>query len=318
QLNEHADLIREEEKESALGVVAGFLGSWDGSETGFVRYAVKKDQRASLVYRCLDPAQLTQDLISQTFCTIIMSGTLTPTSMYKDVLGFPENTVERSFPSPFSATNRLVLVVPQTTTKYSQRSPEQFKSIASMCANMLKQIPGHVAIFFPSYALRDAVNEVFSGLCHKTVFCEQPSMSKLEKQEFLDRFIGYKEAVLLGVASGSFGEGIDLPGVLKAVIIVGLPLDRPTLETQELIAFYDAKYGKGWDYGYVLPAISKCLQNAGRCIRTERDRGVIVFLDERYAWPNYFNCIPKDWGAVVTTDYLARIKTFFEQSSLTQ
>ncbi len=314
QLNEHADLIREEEKQSALGSIASFLESWDGSDDGFVRYIMKKESRASIIYRCLDPAQLTQELISQTYCTILMSGTLTPTSMYKEVLGFPQNTVERSFPSPFSAKNRLVLVVPQTTTKYSQRSPEQFKTIATMCANMLKSIPGHVAIFFPSYALRDAVSTTLSSASHKTVFSEQPGMTKEQKQDFLERFVRYKEAVLLGVAAGSFGEGVDLPGVLKAVIIVGLPLDRPTLETQELIAYYDKKYGKGWDYGYVLPAISKCMQNAGRCIRTEHDRGVIVFLDERYAWPQYLNAIPKEWDAVVTTEYVTRMKKFFEDT----
>jgi len=313
RLENRADDVREQQKQSALGTIATFLEQWQGPDAGFIRYAVRKDPIIGIVYRCLDPSLLTKELIASSYSTILMSGTLTPTNMYKDLLGFPANTVERVFPSPFATQNRLVLVVPKTTTKYSLRTPAQFSAIANVCADIVEKIPGHLAIYFPSYAVRDAVNNLFATKCTKTLFCEQPGMSKQQKQEFLERFTAYKEAVLLGVAAGSFGEGIDLPGVLKGVIIVGLPLERPNLETQELIQYYDDKFGRGWDYGYVLPALTKCLQNAGRCIRSETDRGVIVFLDERYAWPRYLGCIPKDWNAQVTTNYAQLINSFFTQ-----
>jgi len=116
----------------------------------------------------------------------------------------------------------------------------------------------------------------------------------------------------LGIATGSFGEGIDLMGdFLKAVIVIGLPLEKPNLETRELIDYYDKKFGKGWDYGYILPAITKALQNAGRCIRSETDKGVIIFLDERYAWPNYRRCFPVDMDFRITKQYEALIKEFY-------
>jgi DNA excision repair protein ERCC-2 len=118
--------------------------------------------------------------------------------------------------------------------------------------------------------------------------------------------------VLLGVSSGSFGEGVDFPGdLLKGVIVVGLPLKSPDLETRQLIDYFDLKFGKGWNYGYVFPAFNKTLQNAGRCIRSETDKGVVVFLDERYAWPRYFNCFPNDQDMVVTKEYLEAIRSFF-------
>ena len=107
-------------------------------------------------------------------------------------------------------------------------------------------------------------------------------MNTQEKQEFLDNFRLYKKvgAVLMGVITGNFGEGIDLPGdELQGVIIVGLPLQKPDLETEVLIKYYDNKFKKGWDYGYLFPAFNKTLQSAGRCIRSETDRGVIIFLD---------------------------------------
>ena len=130
----------------------------------------------------------------------------------------------------------------------------------------------------------------------------------------LERFKSYKDegAALLGAATGSFGEGIDLMGdYLKAVIVVGLPLEKPNLETGALIDYYDRKFGKGWDYGYVLPAITRTLQNAGRCIRSETDKGVIIFLDERYAWPRYYKCFPKEMDVSISQHYPEKIRQFF-------
>jgi DNA excision repair protein ERCC-2 len=160
------------------------------------------------------------------------------------------------------------------------------------------------------------VYQSFTDLSRKTTFMEESEMNKEEKSEFLERFKKYKDsgAVLLGVVSGSFGEGIDLPGkLLNCVVVVGLPLQQPTLETKKLIEYYDMKFAKGWEYGYVGPAFSKCLQSAGRCIRSETDRGVIVFLDERYAWQNYYRHFPADLGIEITKEHLEKIKEFFRR-----
>ena len=67
-------------------------------------------------------------------------------------------------------------------------------------------------------------------------------------------------------------------------------------------------------YGYIYPAITKVLQNAGRCIRTERDRGVMVFMDSRYAWENYATCFPPEWEMKVTKLARERIEKFFHQT----
>ncbi|MDP7324363.1 MAG: helicase C-terminal domain-containing protein, partial [Candidatus Woesearchaeota archaeon] len=104
---------------------------------------------------------------------------------------------------------------------------------------------------------------------------------------------------------------IDLPGdLLKCVVVVGIPLGRPNLETKQVIDYYNKKFGRGWDYGYVLPAITKVFQNAGRCIRSETDRGVIVYMDERYAWPSYARVFPED-EVEVCVEVEERIEGFF-------
>lgn len=316
-----AEAIRSNQKQSYIGSLAFFLEQWGGDDKGFTRIiSLQKAIKGSatvLSYRCLDPSLTSSNIIKKSHSTILMSGTLNPTYMYKDILGFPEGTEEFDFKSPFPADNQLSLIIPKTTTKYTERNEKQYQEIAKICAEIVNEVPGNSAIFFPSYYLRDCVNNYFSTLCRKTTFLENTMLTKQEKQEMLERFKQYKDsgAVLMGAASGSFGEGIDLPGdLLKCVIIVGLPLQKPDLETKELISYYDLKFGKGWDYGYLFPAFNKSLQNAGRCIRSTKDKGVVAYLDLRYSWPNYFRCFPKDANMKTTQLYVDRIKEFFEKN----
>lgn len=318
-LEEAAERVLKEQTMSYLGSVASFLEEWHGPDKGFARIIsvqdYKNQQIISLQYSCLDPSLSSTVVLEHAYATVLMSGTLTPTAMYKELLGYPFNTEEREYGNPFPKKNKLTLIVPQTTTKYTQRNEQQFKNIAQICSSITNSIRGNCAIFFPSYQILDQVNQYFAEDSHKRIIREVPGLSKEGRQDMLQEFKNESKqgAVLLGVASGSFGEGVDLPGdFLKCVIVVGIPLPKPNLETQELIAYYDQKFGKGWDYGYTLPAILTSMQNAGRCIRSETDKGVVVFLDERYALARYRNCFSKDVDAKVTVDYLKEIDLFFK------
>ncbi len=318
RFGEAADIVRESQQQSAIGTIAAFITRWPDGSRGYARLvSVEPGARGpvtTLTLRCLDPSLLALDVIEGAYTTILMSGTLTPTTMFADLLGFREAHTTKEYPSPFPAHNRLAMVIPLTTTKYTERTPEQFSRIAHICADIANATPGCSAFYFPSYAIRDHVAASFETLSRKTVFQEAPKMTREEKAAMLERFKTYQRsgAVLLGASTGSFGEGIDMPGVLKCVTVVGLPLDKPDLETKELINYYDGRYGKGWDYGYIFPAITKTLQNAGRCIRSEHDHGALLFLDERFAWPQYLKCFPPDWNIDVTKDYLGKMTTFFD------
>ncbi|RJQ18207.1 ATP-dependent DNA helicase [Candidatus Woesearchaeota archaeon] len=308
-----ADGVREVEKQSYLGSIAQFLEQWNGNDEGFARILSLKEKNIILSYRCLDPSIVTANTINGAYATIMMSGTLTPTAMYTALLGV-ERCEEKSFDNPFPAKNRMNIIIPQTTTKFSSRTDDQYQQIAQVIDKVIKHIPGNAAVFFPSYFLKDAIGKRLHNT--KTIFSESSGLSKEERNEILEKFKSYKDsgALLLAVVSGSFGEGIDLPGdYLKGVVIVGLPLQKPDLETQSLIDYYEKKFGKGWDYGYVFPAFTKTIQSAGRCIRSETDKGVIVFLDERYAWPNYSRCFPPDWDMKITLLYEKMIEGFFKK-----
>lgn len=314
------DAIREEQRQSFIGSVGLFMETWKGEDKGFCRTIDIKETKfgklLTLNYKCLDPSLVSKEIVNGCVSTIIMSGTLSPVEMYADLLGFKNYDV-KEYNDPFSEKNRLNLIVDEVTTKYTVRNEEQYKKMASILADIVNAVPGNTFVFFPSYALRNFVNRYFERLSRKSIFLEISGMSKEEKKQFLDKFRGYKNsgAVMLGVTSGSFGEGVDMPGdLLKCVVVVGVPLQKPDLETKELIEYYEDRYNEGMNYGYIYPAITKALQNAGRCIRSEQDRGVIVFMDARYTWENYAKCLPPYWNMKITKMWKERVEGFFAKN----
>ncbi|MHA1377989.1 MAG: helicase C-terminal domain-containing protein [Candidatus Helarchaeota archaeon] len=89
---------------------------------------------------------------------------------------------------------------------------------------------------------------------------------------------------------GRNSEGVDFPGPeMNAVVIVGLPLPRPTFFLSKLEKYYNSEFGpdKGRDYSSVLPALRRANQAAGRPVRRLVDKGIIIFLDERYNFKYY-------------------------------
>ncbi|MGM5480094.1 MAG: ATP-dependent DNA helicase [Nanobdellota archaeon] len=316
-----SDEIREQQKQSSIGAVGIFLEKWLGRDEGFTRIIASKrgvtTDVATISYRCLDPSVISREVIAKSHSTILMSGTLTPPDMYIKLLGFPEDsTASKVLPSPFPEQNRLNMIVAKTSTKYTSRSPQQYAEMARIISDIINETPGNSAIFFPSYKIKDDVSAYFDNV-EKTIFQERKEMSQSEREDVISRFRTYHKtgAALLAVVSGSFGEGIDLPGdELKTVVVVGLPLGRPDLETKALINYYDSKFGNGWNYGYVYPAFNKIIQSAGRCIRSKNDKGVIVFLDERFTWPRYYGCFPETWNIKVSVNkYKEKIRNFFNK-----
>jgi len=312
--------IRVDEQKSFVGSIGRFLQEWLEEGEGYVRILKKfkfnEKEALQLSFRCLDPSVSSKELFSECHSAVLMSGTLTPTRMYRDLLGMGEERTNCfEYDNPFPPKNKLSLIVPDTTTRYTRRNEKEFEKIATWCGDIVNSIPGNVAVFFPSYYVRDMITKKFERLSRKSVFVERQGMTKRERFEFLQEFKDYSDigAVFLGVTGGSFGEGIDLPGkYLKGVVVVGIPLDSPDLETQALIEYYEKMFGAGWNYGYLFPAMNRVIQACGRVVRSESDRGAVVLLDERFTWQNYFKCLPLDWKIIVTKEPVRRINEFFK------
>lgn len=314
------DILREKKK-SFIETIGIFIEDWlKGQDIGYARVFSKEQvydkEQISLFYNCLDPSIISKPLISNSHSTIMMSGTLQPMEMYADILGFEkESTALKSYSSPFPKENRMNIAIENVTTLYKERTEENMRKIADLVELCSEKILGNIAVFFPSYEIMKKISSMAS--LKKPVVEERSGMTKAEKSDMYKLFASYANrggAVLFGVLAGSFSEGIDLPGnLLNGVVIVGLPLERPNKNTEALIDYYQKKFGKGLDYGYTYPAVVKVVQAAGRCIRTETDRGICVFADKRFLWSSYKRLLPNDMRTVPNLQQ--SLSDFFQTSS---
>ena len=82
---------------------------------------------------------------------------------------------------------------------------------------------------------------------------------------------------------------------LIGVIVAGPGLPQVCSEREILKQYYDRRGMDGFQYAYLCPGMNKVLQAAGRVIRTEEDRGIILLLDERFARYPYRRMFPREW-----------------------
>ncbi len=318
ELERVATIVRAEKKRSYLGGIATFLERWKKEGKEYVRILKKvPSKRGGHIYlythECLDPSIVTHNILNGVHSSILMSGTLLPLEMYKNVLGVDES-IELSMDSPFPKSNKLSLVIRDVTTKYSMRSKRESVKIANYLVQIINYTKGNVGVFFPSYSMRDEIYEILAGSIDKQVLLERKNMTKEEKFGLFGEFVRLKDvgAALFAVVGANFSEGVSYDGrIMNASVLVGLPLQRPDILSESLIGYYDEKFGKGWEYGYVNPSMNRAVQAAGRCIRSEKERGLIVFMDGRYLWGNYNKVIPKDYELVVSRDLKKEISGFF-------
>ena len=95
---------------------------------------------------------------------------------------------------------------------------------------------------------------------------------------------------------GIFGEGIDLVGDrLSGAVVVGVGLPGISLEKELIRDYFTTHHNAGFEYAYQYPGINRVLQAAGRVIRTETDRGVILLIDQRYGTYRYRSLLPSEW-----------------------
>ena len=214
-----------------------------------------------------------------------MSATLTPLTMYKEIFGV-DSVILKEYQSPFDSTKRLDLLIPDVTTKFTNRNEQQYIKIANYINKIVNIVPGNIIIYFPSFEILSEVIKFIKISKPKIIQQENSSVEDFDRMiiEFKKGKRTFGNA-MFAVMGGKASEGIDLPGdYLISAIIVGIPLGKMQLETKSKIEYYDKKYKKGWEYAYIQPAIQKAIQSAGRVIRSIDDRGVIVYLDGRYAW----------------------------------
>lgn len=247
---------------------------------------------------CLDPSFLVRQALARGKAAIFFSATLTPLDYYRSLLGGAPEDPELRLASPFPPENLALLVQDRIRTDFKGRG-ESIEGVVESIAAVVRERPGNYLVFFPSYQYLGAVLERFQNL-HPAVrvLSQRPGMSETERDEFLASFSHQNQAALAGfvVMGGIFGEGIDLVGDrLIGAIIVGVGLPQLCVERDLIRDYFQRRRGAGFDYAYTFPGMNRVLQAAGRVIRSERDRGVVLLVDSRFAEPRYRRLFPRWW-----------------------
>ena len=290
---------------SAIHREAEFLLNWlrcaDRDDYSFILSSTTTragTKRVSLNLIALDPTSVTTPVLNMVHSSVAISGTLSPLDAYAEMLGFGPEAVKATFQSPFALRNRLGLVVGGLDTSFQNRNSATFSRMVDHCLAVVNATPGNTGIFTSSYSIaRSLVDAGFEKRLKRELFIERPGMKGTDNDKMIEKFKDKGEkggAVLLGVQGGRNSEGGDFPGsTMESVVVVGVPYARPTPSMEALIKYYDSAFNnKGRDYAYVLPAMTRAIQSAGRPVRRLDDRGAIVMLDQRFASKYLLRFIP--------------------------
>ena len=278
-------LQKGENRISDIEQLADSMGKWFSSSSGrFVRTMKIGDEGEFLSATCIDPAEISFFLRSLRGA-IHMSGTLQPLDQYARVLGLPDNSRFRTYPSPFPPENRSVVYVRDLTTRQKdmKADPTMQTRMEKAIVNLCNSVDRNTLVFFTSYSNMRSMRPYIERHVMKDMYWEEQRNLRMT-MERLTRFRNGRNGVFFSVMGGSVAEGIDFPGdELCYAIIVGIPYPPPTTEMRAMSDMYDQRYGpgKGWLYTSEVPALRKMKQAIGRLIRTETDRGMAVILDNR-------------------------------------
>ena len=242
-----------------------------------------------------------QECLDKGNSTVFFSATLLPIDYYKSLLSRAEDDYAIYASSCFDQSKKQVLIGQDTSSKYTNRSLQEYQRIAAYIRKAVMGRQGNYLVFFSSYKMMEDVAECFEAIKPEQVevLCQTSHMTEVQREEFLEAFEEGREDSLIGfcVMGSIFGEGIDLKrDRLIGAIIVGTGLPQVCNEREILKNYYDKLKGDGFRYAYLCPGMNKVLQAAGRVIRTEEDRGIILLLDQRFTRYQYRQMFPREWS----------------------
>lgn len=215
--------------------------------------------------------------------------------------------------SPFDFANQALLYVPAGIPEPS--SPKYTEEVVKAALPILKASRGRAFFLCTSLRAMQRAHELLVE-AFKREQLDYPILLQGQgsRSHMLEHFRKMGNAVLIG--SQSFWEGVDVRGeALSVVIIDKLPFAPP--DDPVLAARIDKinKEGRNAFMEYQLPrAVINLKQGAGRLIRDETDRGVLMICDPRLITKSYGRKIWQSLPPMKRTRELAEVETFFAGS----
>ncbi|MFT6778122.1 MAG: ATP-dependent DNA helicase DinG [Paraglaciecola sp.] len=192
-----------------------------------------------------------------------------------------DNATTLSLDSPFDYPNQAMLCVPRFLPEPNAR--EMRATLLDISIKLIKASRGRCFLLFTSHATLNAIAGVLEDKIDNPILVQ----GSTTKRALLERYIENKDAVLLG--TGAFWEGVDVRGDdLTCVLIDKLPFaspDDPLLQAR----IEDCRKSGGNPFAQLqIPQAAIALkQGAGRLIRDETDKGVLVICDNRLVTKDY-------------------------------
>ncbi len=257
-------------------------------------------QEQQLKLLCLNAADYLQQCYQQFHAVIAFSATLRPAAYIYRQLGLQAQSPYLMLPSPFRSQQLGVYLCSYVDTRYQTRH-RATDALVDMVIRVYHSRPGNYLVFFPSYRFLQQVAQRFAERFPQIeLLLQEPGASDRERAVFLECFSEGRQSLGFAIMGGVFGEGVDYVGErLVGTILVGVGLPQVN-EEQELLRRVcdtsgDHLGGSGFDIAYRYPGMTRVLQTAGRVIRTESDRGVLILADYRFADPFYRALYPEHW-----------------------
>jgi len=259
-----------------------------------------------LKFLCLDPGRHVGAVLAKAKGAVLFSATLSPASHYRHAFGLDVNTPFRRFEGPERGDTLGVLIHDGLDIRYRNRAASAH-SLADLLASFVLAQPGNVLLYFPSFAYLADMASLIRDRLPGIELIEQPREGTLEdRQDFLSHLAqpGPPQRVGALVMGGVYSESIEWPeGVLSGLCIVSVGLPGVCAERDCLRGHYEKIFGvgAGFAHAYAYPGMRRVLQAAGRLIRRDGDRGVVLLVDFRFTRPMYFDILPSIWKKTVVS-----------------
>ena len=281
----------------------------DGTRTGefafdTVYYFEQDITKVVLRSKVVEIAPFLRACFFEQLPTCMLSATITAGRSYEfyaNRVGLdPDEYTVQQLESPFDP-ERTLAVVPEDFPPPGSR--EHDEAVRSVIVEAIQyETPGGVLALFTSRRALDAAYEKLCPVIDADI--EIFHQDHASKQDIIDRFIEayHDDRKALILATGSFWQGVDIPGQALSVLIIDkIPFATPD---DPMIFHIDRKGGNAF-YEYSMPmAIIALKQGVGRLIRKETDYGVVVVLDVRIITKGYGRTIKRAFpeGCFVSPD----------------
>ncbi len=225
-------------------------------------------------------------------------------------LGLPEETLEGLYASHFDFENQALLYLPRSLptpgdSRFPAGAAEEIKGI-------LVRSKGRALVLFTSHFNLNRVYEAIAGELPFTIFKQGDAPRSI----LLEQFKKDIQSVLL--ATGSFWQGVDVPGeALSCLIVDKLPFASPAepLVAARIEAMREGGGNPFMEY-QVPAAIIALKQGLGRLIRKASDRGIMAILDKRIMTSRYGAIFLKSLPPIPVVHNPEEIERFFSEGAL--